>query len=311
MFLRLKIAVWSLFSRVYGIIRKISNMSLTPEARDQAGIGTAARLLTEPERESFKQAGVEVVADKPQLLYLTGKRQPLNDIKNTPGLAAVQAMIQNDKVLLFASRRINREVQLPTLNEAIDLLVQQESSIQYFMDRFGHLKLDRSAVDKQHLKEITGEEEELAQRLSHSVDWEFCRATPPRGQKEHEKTFQEIVTYAPPKFSSPFYMRIALEKCSIDWLEPYFRSRRHYDEDNFDRENTLNIFEDPEVLARMIAADGKYGSLQRTIDGYFNGDEAAFRGRWKEYHQNWWPGEYRAMQEATDNMKNWLKTQKE
>jgi len=267
------------------------------------------RLLTEKEKELLEKAMEgEILEDKPQIMYLLGGYPTLYEIKTTKGLEDVKQMVEKDKAVIFVTESFEKG-ELPTLNEAIDLIIKQEGLIKKTLKEFGHFKTDRSIMDR---NDIPREEREFCSILSHTNGYSYCDAYPPQGKKEWG--YDHIETFAPPKLSEPFMMRRTLEYCSANWLEPHKRSRNPYDDAHLDKNNLL-ILEDPEVLKKVIETEANYPSpsnlLQKTIDQYFDGNPSAFQERWREYYQNWWPDEYRAMQDSVEETKKWLKTQKD
>lgn len=291
----------------------------TSNSRESAGEGTA-RLLTEPERELLEKGkdDIEILDDRPQILYCAGAGcfPPINKIRNLGGLEAVKQMMETDKTLIYVDKGF-REIKLPalpTLNEAIDLIIKREGEAERLLKKFGHLKTDRGVMDiiqnpqKEVWSSLSAEERELAIELSHDNRFfDYCIAFPP----ERDLGYDRILTHAPPKLSEPYLSCVELEICSVLWLEPHGRSKHDYEKTGFNKDRLL-ILEDPEILKRAIEAEESFpGNLRSIIDRHFNGDLAAFQKRWKEHYQNWWPDEYRKMQVAEDRIKEWLKTQKE
>lgn len=256
------------------------------------------QLLTAQKRELLEKRGLEILEDKPQLLYCFGSSLPSSVSREMTG---------GGKAIMFVEKDIMgaEERKLPILNEAIDSVILRKGLIQSALEEFGEIKTDRSIMNEN----VVGKTRDLALKLSHSNGYGFCDAFPPKKDLGYVK----IQTFVPQNLSDPFMMRKGLEQCSAAWLEPQRRSRGYYDKAGLDQKN-LAILEDIEILKKAIESEGEdsalYG-LQKTIDDDFGGDLMAFQKRWKEFYQNWWPDEFKAMQDSIDKTKEFLRAQKD
>jgi len=82
-----------------------------------------------------------------------------------------------------------------------------------------------------------------------------------------------------------------------------------------DPDNSLAVLEDEEVIQRVLNFEARgeytYPYIRTMVDKYFGGDVRAFQKRWKEFYENWWPGEFQAMQDCWDRNQRWLEGQKD
>lgn len=265
------------------------------------------RLLTQEEKEILEnnEYSIEILEDRPTIMYYSGWRHNLQICLDE--FPKIKQMINTGKAVISYEKC--KEEETPTLDTAIDLIVQGKNLHEYLLNKFRHIQTNRSAMSKNPYmnNKLNSEEEELFRTLAHynSID-DFMNGFTAQRSKIR-------LTNPPELYGKEYGLCSILEYISVMCLEPMYRSSNFYQESGLDPNNPIAILKDKKRLKKAIELETKcYDTsiMQYTIDSYFGGDAIAFQKRWREFYENWWPKEYQKMQNGIDKIKNWLTNQK-
>lgn len=297
-----------------------------PDQREPSEYGES-RLLTEQERGLLEKSGFRIIKDKPGIIYLEGYEQypPREFIENIEGLQHLKEVFKH-KGIIFLIGGDGDPDNWPTLNQVIDNIVEKDKKFQISFDNpnYAGLKFGRKTADDLANKnfEIDNKpQKEVAGLLLHNNSYSAISYIKDLGKNP----FIGIKLWGPENISEAFELGYHLELISSYWLEPHGRAKPVYEgliadssraaellKEQKEGETPL-ILENLELLNLAVKNEVQidHYSLNNAIKKYFNGDMAAFQKRWKEFYENWWPDEFRKMQDAVEKTKEWLKTQKD